>query len=691
VGPGQKLSKAQKVLGATGVDLNIDSPNRDDSRSWRSFSTRPASSGMSVAISESTQDDDLSITSNGGTFDIESGAQLQGKASSTLLGRRYQDEAATDASSVRWKLHTERSSSTLRSYYDRQNTPLSVSQQTSASSVRDLALRKGHPPVTQDPRSPLLEMDCFETEAPSYDIFRSEKSQSSQSSKKKPARLDLTKLFPKPKGGGGPILGEEHLTRSPSAISLVSTDSRRSDGSRKLTKSDPRNQKAAHSTQNHDRLQPTSAHKIKPNRLSDLYEDRESMPSSSSRPQLATVRAQFEKSPQIRPFSSDRGSELSRMRDLESQQSPITEDQWTRAGLASPSWDTRSFISTSSRNTTGSRHTNASVISSADLRNNSVLSMSSSDEDSDEEMNISISASRIQRVKKPGNPAAAKVSGSSTSIGARSPKGHSTKPIKIPRTQDRNFLTIPLPPLAGSRISGPWNPPSNRQSQGSAPSRQGGTPPTPESPVTPGIQSRPGLQDFPVITGRNSRLMAVTKQEEALLEALRQKRARMKESIIAEHEIGKSPPRALNTRHVTRDSTSSVATVRPEKRGETQRVLLYLDAPVSYGRDIDTAEPSPDLSDFLSFGSDEDDDSTPRTSWMVGKDRGRADSVTSPEPDARDSPKTPQSAARLSAVGALDGLVGESRGDGRKGVTFLEGVKNGSPDFLEELDIVWGL
>ena len=40
------------------------------------------------------------------------------------------------------------SSSTLRSYYDPAKSPLSISQQTSASSARDMALRKGFPPIS---------------------------------------------------------------------------------------------------------------------------------------------------------------------------------------------------------------------------------------------------------------------------------------------------------------------------------------------------------------------------------------------------------------------------------------------------------------------------------------------------------------------------------------------------------------
>lgn len=149
--------------------------------------------------------------------------------------------------------------------------------------------------------------------------------------------------------------------------------------------------------------------------------------------------------------------------------------------------------------------------------------------------------------------------------------------------------------------------------------------------------------------------MAVTEQEIALLEALRQKKARMREEIIEEHETTKTPPKA------TRPKAPQYP--EPLARGATdsrERILLYLNAPLSDGHVIDTAEPSPDLSDFLSFGSDEE--STPRSSWApLTNGQARPDSSVSPNArrESRKSqrkgpgPITPPNAARLSAVGAI--------------------------------------
>jgi hypothetical protein len=707
---GHNTSKAQKILGTAG-DLNIDSPirEREDDISWSSF-RRPSSGGMSVAISESTQADDLSYVSNNCNWDGESyGGELRAKASSTLLGRRYQDEVSTDTSSIRRKLHTEHSSSTLRSYYDRQNSPLSVSQQTSASSARDLALRKGFPPVIQYPRSPLLQVDSLVPEESHYGIPQTPKSTISQSSKKKPARLDLTRLLPKPRQDGDEaVLGKEYVTRSPSVMSQESSSTRYSDrdGPRKLTKSESGSKRSTKPAKQQAQSGTSSTGRHRKDRLSNVYEDQEYFPKNPPIPERSSSRKSPEEPTPNRPLRDNYDPAKPQSRDHEVRKS-ASEDQFSwaniRAGLASSPWETRSFTSISSRNTKASRHTSTSVMSNSDLRNNSVLSISS-DEDSDEGNNAPDSLTAQHNARSPARQLT-KTSRNSGIADGRPAANSSTKssvPTRIHGIQDSNFLTIPPPRLAGSRLSGPWNPkhPSNN-TQSTTSSRRDSASTTPAEPGKAKANSAraPRSKETQTAPGRDSRLMAVTKQEEALLEALRLKRARMKETIIAEHETKKPPPNDAPTKHRSRESDSTIR--GDNKRNNTQRVLLYLDTPISFPHGIETAEPSPDLSDFLSFGSDEDDDSTPRTSWILAKDRGRADSVTSPESsETRDSPKTPQSAARLSAVGApgeFPVAVRQDR-DREKGVSFPENVKSAnSPttrDFLtgdEDVDVVWGL
>jgi hypothetical protein len=177
----------------------------------------------------------------------------------------------------------------------------------------------------------------------------------------------------------------------------------------------------------------------------------------------------------------------------------------------------------------------------------------------------------------------------------------------------------------------------------------------------------------------------------------------MREEIIEEHETAKSPPQVPERSASRYSASSSVNTVRGVGAStENQRVLLYLDTPISESQRIDTAEPSPDLSDFLSFGSDED--STPRTSWAPArKCQPRPDSAVSPHGRGEKfSPMTPPSAARLSAVGATSGFKDERaliQGQGSKkrntGVRFVDDAKLlGAQDFLfdeNETEVIWGL
>ncbi len=68
----------------------------------------------------------------------------------TSKGAELDPGNATEVSGI---LHPSHASLTSQSYYDSSKSPLSISQQTSASSARDLALRKGYPSVIRPPAS----------------------------------------------------------------------------------------------------------------------------------------------------------------------------------------------------------------------------------------------------------------------------------------------------------------------------------------------------------------------------------------------------------------------------------------------------------------------------------------------------------------------------------------------------------
>jgi hypothetical protein len=749
---GSTLSKAQRVLGAES-DLNIDAQLRDDDQSWVYPGSRSSGvSGMSICISESSQstrskDDTASISqSQSDQWELESGVfprpqRLRGKASSTLLGQNYgEDGGATETSSIGRRMHREHSDSTLRSYYDRQKSPLAISQQTSASSARDLALRKGCPPVVT--RSPLLQIDSVDLPDehlvyPDHeDLFRDK-------SKKKPSRLDLSMLIPRSRKNGG-----VEDSGPPTPYSTNGSNTPRSQDSssfrRRLTKAPSKESLQSQKLSVRSGHTQDSKRRHTRDALSELYDKYEQFTGRSQRmSQIPESKVPEPKVPEAKVAGRERHtktpqkaiSELeSRFDQLEVNSSHLSPADsrsfsWKNVPLnqVTPPWELSSAASISSRNTKTSRQTSTSAFSNSDLKNNSVLSLSS---DSEEEtsgpeplgphgISPNDRASRVLSGISTATPDSRRPS-TRQSLAATSMTSITSKTYGSRRgsTQSHPSFTIPEydeSSLPNTRISGPCAQPdfedhhstrsqssdrrqwrSSRKPSSTASRRSSTHPEPPISPTT---------VEFRDPSGRSSRYIAVTKQEEALLEALRQKRAHMREMIIEEHETAKSPPREsrrTSSRHAEVPFASTVC----GPAGPKERVLLYLDdAPMSKEHPIDTAEPSPDLSDFLTFASDED--STPRTSWAPSRkgQHNRPDSSLSPRQrrSSKNSPVTPP-AVRLSAVGATGGLKDGrpmDRGLGPKvrvphgGVRLMGDGRLANPqDFLsdedDEMVIPWG-
>lgn len=699
---------------------------------------------MSISISESTQS-----TNESGSFyesqydqldDEESGISPRaprGKASSTLLGQRYAEDGATSTPSVNSRLRNQGSSSTLRSFYDRQNSPLSISQQTSNSSARDLALRKGFPPIIQ--RSPLLNVesvDHFDQHFGGHQPHLGENdfhadAAADKNSRKKPARLDLSMLFPSRKQGKK--TDSDMLSPSSIATNLSRTSephSAFSSARRKLTKVSSKeslqSQKhSIHSTRPEDRRQLQTS-----GTLDQLYDHYESMPSRSPRmdriPESSVPdREEISTSKSDQQFRATPSSKSINGRDVYLSPSNSDSFSWKNVQeiVISPPWESSSAASFSSRNTGTSRRTSNSVLSNSDLKQRSVLSLSSDSEDDSE-----AEPARSPQAPSNNNKASRVLNGSSEA--ARDSRHCQNRQPEVSTTRQSGsrkgsakgspFPTIPESSLPSSRISGPWmiskgdeshtSPDLHRKESRTSGQKDkrstkkgssGSSGRLPHQQPTPPVS--PDSVEFHQSSQRSSRFMAVTKQEEALLEALRQKRARMREKIIQEHETAKSPPRIPERVASRYSTTSSVSTIRGNRgANEGQKVLLYLDTPISESQAIDTSEPSPDLSDFLSFGSDED--STPRTSWAAPlKGNARPDSAISPQSrGSKISPMTPPSAARLSAVGAIGGFrdaraVDQELG-GKKRLTAVRFVDDtkvvNTPDILldeNENEVIWGL
>ncbi|KIW93162.1 uncharacterized protein Z519_05767 [Cladophialophora bantiana CBS 173.52] len=130
--------KVQHLLGITETDLNTA---RNQSISSSATAKLPA-----LSFSDATTE---LGSSHPPTEQLDAGVDLHLKASSVLLHEEFLLKADVAGSTDSKRLKTYGSSSTINSYYDAYQAPLAVSQQTSESSRRDFALRKGAPVVVK--------------------------------------------------------------------------------------------------------------------------------------------------------------------------------------------------------------------------------------------------------------------------------------------------------------------------------------------------------------------------------------------------------------------------------------------------------------------------------------------------------------------------------------------------------------
>ena len=229
-------SKVQKLLGLPASEYQRSRQNEETNA--RSLHTK--TDFISVAVS--------GVSVESATSKVEGGhhpvceqemkgtqqppRELQTRPSSPLLERRLIDtssnwDSSTDVTSSR--LQHSGSSSTLRSYYDPLKIPLSISQQTSASSARDMALRKGYPSISSTVNHKLSADYPTMTREPGDHRARNDH----MYSKGEPPQLDLSILFPEPFTSNGPLLSPHRVMDSLSTLSTISDEPRSRSPSRR--------------------------------------------------------------------------------------------------------------------------------------------------------------------------------------------------------------------------------------------------------------------------------------------------------------------------------------------------------------------------------------------------------------------------------------------------------------------------
>lgn len=668
--------KAQKLLGNSAI--NVESQ-------WDAKST----SGMSIAVSESTtahHPTDRAPGSRGGAK-----ARSQWGDESEIVPPQFKRAApGPTAYNPRTESHYEpsdvsslrkrQSSSTIMSYYDKSRVPLSVSQQTSAS-----AMAKGY----SSKATSLLDMDNTMSPPPAP--------------KPKPAKRDISNMFSRPRTGGSnksapgrdftpDPLPAHPLAHKSSHATLTSIKTER-DVPRKTTRerlqeftgrgpprNPPRNPPPQVPVQKMTRREATD--------LNNLYDHYEQM-------SFKQVMGDEE----IPPDSEEELDQEHPARESGIPGLPQSDQCDSDKPIApGPPPDIEYATSISSRHTRtskASKKTTPSFIES-DLQLQSVLSLSSDSEDD----------GYAQQPKPSPRPVRSRNGAAdeelplserrrSTASKSSANSGKSGKSIRASLTSKNAYLTIPtepLPPcppdvarrtsslahrpsnatapsLRSSRVSvlststagsasrhlqdarmAPMSPGQHqngegRRSETPVPRRRGSIRSADEHarPLSPRSAERRAAEQDPM----NPRFMAVSRQEEMLLSALRMKRARMRGNPLGELEeedymedlpevssangnpqeqgayaapvramqrkgsvstarndtrlSPHSAPRPAGTRNVTSPAPAphtSPATVKRQLSLQTEQrkppstfgSMLHLD---------EDSEPSPDLSDFM--------------------------------------------------------------------------------------------
>ena len=564
-----KQSKAERLLGAT--DFGPVDKKAKGARAKKALREKP--SFVSISVSEISQDPGLNgddginpaVTTDNWRPPRLSPRGLLPRPSSPLLGRHFHSPLIRterrDASPYNG-LHESGSSSTLRSYYDPANSPLSVSQQTSASSARDMALRKGCKPVV-DARDESGTQNAL-------NIGRSnscEQIQACESPRKRPPRLDFSRLFPRPQMFSGSLLSPHRVMKSPSALSVASEvlpptpiyamgiSTRLSDSRGSLSASNTKQTSLFASP-----VDPTIESKgsvMQPGQGMQHWfngmkeDDHLDRPTWESKPAQEAVQ-EFQAAPT--PGTASCSSRPTPPKSIPKRQSSATvsKSHETLISLSSPFAEPNSMQSPTSPKSRISKKSTGSVFTNSDLQNESVLALSSSEDEDESDggastcnskhchRNIPASARRhgniamddadrmpaLRPIRFHAHSDSILSSGSrSSAISARNdviagrnglPRATFLHPPSVSYTRHKR--------APGNRVSESSPDDLRPKSSNDATSRSSiplaGFIPTPASPSR--SESRVPL--------RKSRIMAVTREEESLLEAMRQKKAAMRQN-----------------------------------------------------------------------------------------------------------------------------------------------------------------
>jgi len=554
----RKASKAQRILG---TELPIPNGRWDKPQKPRRSSLRTP--------------DDSSRQRRSSFLPFPSGEalppqNLRVRASSPLLGHDYRSQdPAPQVPKISNKAHPSGSCSTLFSYFvskEKDNTSKSVKSRKSTKST----------PTTPNHAS-LQPRVRHELQAHANVTYQPPPAQTPpKESKRKlrPPRIDLSILFPRPRNSApqNPLLSPQRVTSSPSPASTIASDwpSNRVDRidstatARKLQVGEPLPQRTsairyeAPKPQN-DRSDPLSTPAVKNDKWSsqssanplertvgtseidlalDRYAGRQSPFSRSS--------AYTDSQEQLQP-ERQRSNETIQQRRVQSPASGRRKDLYlSPPSRSDANWSqgrNRTNSNTQSTKKSLSNKSSKNSLQNKDLQKSSVLCLSSSeDEDSDQDVAPTGNATRKKNFRDSVATYDEFEPEIYTASTAHAPVGTPTLKSfeRAPSTSSHGSSSFPPVPQTRPRRrtsnSSNGKPPASTQRRRSQP-RPTNAVPTVADPVILNMfpqQRRRTPQELKELkeTNRRSRVIAVTRQEQDLLEAMRVRKGKITPSIF---------------------------------------------------------------------------------------------------------------------------------------------------------------
>jgi CDGSH-type Zn-finger protein len=590
----------------------------------------PSPGHMSITVSEASFGSQQNYQQSGMDHDgYLTRPAVSRRPSSNVMGHAYSGEGrrGSDYSTASRQLHPQTSNSTLRSHYDAKNSPLSISQQTSDSAVRDMAWRRGNAQLVPDYNS-----NGYVVSPVSPGI--QDEARRREQRKSKPARLDLSKLFPKPRGGeasahSNALLSPAKMVNSPAAMSFTSEyqfprpmtrEPTPNPSSQEKPKKLQRKQASAPPTPSsparkfeRDQYDNAKVHVRRPPKgvrhwFDALDEDSDEVPEAS-----APIHAPKAVRPQGLPNVPVRKASLDRLAP------DVSTKQTSRSHYLSPAGRSDNFThedlvditrltspsqySLQSTKTRESTKTKESALSKTNLQDSSVLSFSSSEDEgegsraaprkmpvrksldvSDDTGEIVIGQAQAFEVRSQRRPSAAQLSMRSSTSAATIEVMYTPEPPFTPMHYNNNHRTSSY---SGSRRSSHLRQPSVIHEDDDYRPRTAVN--TPASPPARSVRSaRTSTSEPKPSSDGTHKFMAVTAEEEALLELMRKKRAAMGMSPVPQatqapeeqQKRHKAPIEASHKPYRTSGFLAEASPVRVPEQMATKRSSAIASSPL---------------------------------------------------------------------------------------------------------------